>query len=283
MTVAGHIAVLVADTPIAGVAERHGDFGDNCRALLAQGGCRTPVRCYQVCGDNVEEAYCQLEASWDAGEVHGVLVTGLRADSFATDVAWITRLAAFLRRVLGSRVPLVGVCFGHQLVARLLGCKVGRNAPEHGLECGTTTIELNRDIFEVADSPFATTLVAEGARVYDHLNVIESHQDVVYGMPPPASCDALGTSFVCLGLLPKCANQGIVTAEGRVKVLTFQGHPEFLAAEALDMLHDDLARGIIDRHQYEKSCYATKLLNNQGPVIARAIAEFFRIHAPCNQ
>lgn len=44
------------------------------------------------------------------------------------DEEWILRLVAFVREVLGQgRVKVVGVCYGHQIVGRALGAKVGRS------------------------------------------------------------------------------------------------------------------------------------------------------------
>lgn len=42
------------------------------------------------------------------------------------DVPWINRLVEFTRKVIeDGRVRLVGICFGHQIVGRALGAKVG--------------------------------------------------------------------------------------------------------------------------------------------------------------
>ena len=71
MTVtADHIAILVCDTPIPGVASKIGDFGDNCRDLLEAGGlCPYPGICYQICNDNdddLEVIYSQIKAGLEA-------------------------------------------------------------------------------------------------------------------------------------------------------------------------------------------------------------------------
>lgn len=42
---------------------------------------------------------------------------------------WIVRLVDYVRRVYDTtKLPIVGICFGHQIVARALGGKVERNA-----------------------------------------------------------------------------------------------------------------------------------------------------------
>ena len=46
--------------------------------------------------------------------------------SFADD-AWIVRLVDYVRDVYqNSQVPIVGICFGHQILARALGGQVSR-------------------------------------------------------------------------------------------------------------------------------------------------------------
>lgn len=44
------------------------------------------------------------------------------------DVPWINTLVDFTAKILSQdRIRLVGVCFGHQIIGRAMGVKVGRN------------------------------------------------------------------------------------------------------------------------------------------------------------
>lgn len=62
-------------------------------------------------------------------------------DSFAS-TPWITALVSFVQTVLAHhRVKLVGVCFGHQIIARAMGAKVGRNVSK-GWEVSVTDVGL---------------------------------------------------------------------------------------------------------------------------------------------
>jgi GMP synthase-like glutamine amidotransferase len=69
-------------------------------------------------------------------------------DAFGA-AAWIERLVAFAQAVLAQRrVRLVGVCFGHQIVARALGARIGRS--ERGWEtsaCAVQLTEAGRELF----------------------------------------------------------------------------------------------------------------------------------------
>lgn len=64
------------------------------------------------------------------------------------DVPWITRLVEFTQQVLAQdRVRIVGVCFGHQIVGRALGVKVGRS--DQGWEVAVWDIDLTEEGKEV--------------------------------------------------------------------------------------------------------------------------------------
>lgn len=57
------------------------------------------------------------------------------------DAPWITRLVEFTQKVLAQdRVRVLGICFGHQIVGRALGAKVGRS--EDGWEIAVCDMDL---------------------------------------------------------------------------------------------------------------------------------------------
>lgn len=53
----------------------------------------------------------------------GWLITGSRHGAYE-DHPWIAPLEEFIRAVHAARVPMVGICFGHQIIAQALGGKV---------------------------------------------------------------------------------------------------------------------------------------------------------------
>lgn len=68
---------------------------------------------------------------------------------------WIIKLVEFTRKVLEeqTRVRAIGVCFGHQIIGRALGAKVGRN--KRGWEASVTSVPLSsrgRELFDGKDA-----------------------------------------------------------------------------------------------------------------------------------
>lgn len=77
----------------------------------------------------------------------GIVIAGSHA-MVTDDLSWIRRLAAWVPGVIKGSVPLLGICFGHQLVAQAMGGEVGYNPA--GKEIGTVEVTL---LPECADDP----------------------------------------------------------------------------------------------------------------------------------
>lgn len=60
------------------------------------------------------------------------------------DIPWINRLVEFTQQVLAqNRVRILGICFGHQIVGRALGAKVGRS--DQGWEVAVCDMDLTEE------------------------------------------------------------------------------------------------------------------------------------------
>jgi GMP synthase (glutamine-hydrolysing) len=259
MTVTDHIAILVCDVPIEPHNKTFGDFGDQCKELLVRGESSYPAVKYQIC--YIDEQRQQLQAVLDllttainAKIVKGVVVTGSRSDSFDT-LWWIQMLDDFIVKTLfPAKIPTVGFCFGHQILAKNLNVKVNRGTT---WELGLQKISLKDDIaqkfpFDIVNS--------------DSINLIEFHQDIVYNVPENVSL--IGSSQVC-------SIQGLLSMSD-LKLLTFQGHPEFSSPFSLELLLGMLEDGKITEAEYEKATSSIKSNQNNGNEIAKVVCNFIR-------
>jgi GMP synthase (glutamine-hydrolysing) len=73
-------------------------------------------------------------------ESAGVVISGAHA-MITDDQPWMLRLAEWTRRMVTAQVPYLGICFGHQLLAKAMGGTVDFHP--QGREIGTVPIELS--------------------------------------------------------------------------------------------------------------------------------------------
>ena len=106
----------------------------------------------------------------------GFIITGSSSSVAArAETPWILRAEEYVRRIVDAEVPLLGICFGHQLVGQALGGEVAKNP--RGREIGTVRLEVLRDDPMLAGQP----------RAFD---VQVTHSDSVVRLPPGATLHA---------------------------------------------------------------------------------------------
>lgn len=120
----------------------------------------------------------------------GWLITGSRHAVYE-DHAWIAPLEELIRKIAASGKPLIGICFGHQIIAQAMGGKVEKF--RGGWAAG-------RQVYDFGDEKLA-------------LNAW--HQDQVVELPEGAQVIAENAT---------CKYAGLVIGDN---ILTVQPHPEF--------------------------------------------------------
>jgi len=78
----------------------------------------------------------------DPAELELLFVLGSAEAAYDDSLPWIAAEMAWLRQVLARGVPVLGICFGSQILARVLGGSVSRNAQA---EIGWTPMQLHND------------------------------------------------------------------------------------------------------------------------------------------
>lgn len=186
------LGILETGAPPEAVREQFGDYPAMFRRLLGEDA--HAWRTYDVAGG-------ELPATADAEQ--GYIVTGSSAGVY-DPLPWIAPLQGFLRAARGQ-VPLVGVCFGHQVMAEAFGGRVIKSPKGWG-------VGLQR--YDLADR--RAWMDEAGAIV-----VPGSHQDQVVE-PPPGAMVLGGSDFCPFGLLDY----------GKDRAISLQLHPEFEPAYA---------------------------------------------------
>ncbi|GEJ59368.1 glutamine amidotransferase [Anaeromyxobacter diazotrophicus] len=154
------VLLLQAGSAPAALRARFGDFPDWFARHLAPRVELEVVRPYE-------------RALPSPSRFHGVLVTGSLAS--VTDPApWMDEAGAWLVDAARA-IPVLGVCFGHQLLARALGGRVELNP--RGREAGTVEVQLTA---AGARDPLFAGLPAR-------LLAQETHEDHVAELPPGAT------------------------------------------------------------------------------------------------
>ena len=193
------LLIVKAGDTLPDVAARRGDFDRWIGEALALSS--LPVETVNVHRD---------EALPPPESVAGVVVTGSPA-MVSHREPWSERTAAWLAEAFAAQTWILGICYGHQLLAHGLGGRVGPNP--RGRQIGTVDVELD----------------AQGDRLLGDLprnvRVQASHSEVVLEFPDGA---------IPLGRCPMDPHHACRLGD---RVWGVQFHPEFDA---------DIMRGYIE-------------------------------------
>jgi GMP synthase-like glutamine amidotransferase len=185
------IAILKTDSVRSEWVERFGEYPDMFQTVLKRANPDLQFAVYDV----------QVGEYPNSKDQHGAyLVTGSKAGVYE-DHDWLPPLENFVRDLVEAEIPLIGICFGHQLVAQALGGRVGKSDNGWGVGVHRHEWRFKPDWLTMPDPDF---------------KVLVSHQDQV--QQAPAGLEVLASSNFC----------PVAALYKRGSVLTFQGHPEFV-------------------------------------------------------
>jgi GMP synthase-like glutamine amidotransferase len=207
------IGILAADPALESLRDEFGNYIVMFKNLLQEGaeGRKLDFRAYDV---------IDFQYPVDIDECDGYIITGSRASVY-DDESWIRELERFVLQLHAARKKLVGICFGHQLVAQALGGKT--EAAEVGWGVGVHT----HRVHEVADFMLPSK---------QEISLLVSHKDQVTELPEGARLLA-GSDF-CTHAMFQVDNH----------ILTFQGHPEFVKGYSRGLM--ELRKEIVGIDKY---------------------------------
>ena len=170
-----------------------------------------------------------------ATDANGWLITGSRHGAYESH-PWIPPLEQLLRDAYAQSIPIIGVCFGHQIFAQALGGRVEKFSG--GWSAGPVAYNM-----EGEDEPTIVNAM---------------HQDQV--VEAPADATTIGSTDFCRHAVLSYGN----------KALTIQPHPEFNNSYTRDLVES--RRELIANPELIE--YA--LSNSQQPLSQQRWAEQFR-------
>lgn len=231
-----HLGILQCDRVREVFAEEHGQYPEMFASLLLPA---DPTLKFTIFDAEQGELPNNIDV------VDAYLITGSRYgvnDGFA----WIAQLEEFVRRLYDANKKVIGICFGHQLIAKALGGKVIKWPNGWG-------VGMSQNRMLVQD-PWMTPY-------QEHINLLVSHQDQVVEIPPHA--EILSASDFCPNYMMQIGKQ----------FFTVQGHPEFSKAYSRDLIGS--REDILSKELYSQSLKSLELLEDSA-LLARWITRFLQ-------
>ncbi|MEY8246821.1 MAG: glutamine amidotransferase [Bermanella sp.] len=193
------LGILAAGTSPPELIDKHGSYAQMMMQLLDKTASGYSFEVFEV-HEGVFPA--------DISVCDGWLISGSKFNAYDRE-PWMLRLRELIKAIYRARQPLLGICFGHQIIAATFGAKLNKFAGGWGVGLHQYTIKAGFDFI-----PAGTQSV--------RLNAI--HQDQV--LSKPANAEVFASS-------PFCPFAGLVYGE---TILSMQAHPEFSGQFEADLL-----------------------------------------------
>jgi len=188
------IGILEAGDILKEASDPHADYGPMFHDFLTA-----------VDPNITTQAYAIYEGKFPKApsDADGWLISGSKFGVYE-DHDWIPVAETFIRDCVAKSIPVVGICFGHQLIAQALGGVVEKS--HKGWGTGVNSYDVSEKPSWMSDAPDVT-------------NVRALHQDQVIAQPPNSTIFAR-SEF--------CEIAGLYYGDSeRPDAISLQPHPEF--------------------------------------------------------
>lgn len=197
------IGILQCDDVAADLQPAFGNYPAMFEAMLGEIAADLQFTTYRVVGGEFPDSVHDCDGYITTGSRYGV----------NDDFPWIDTLEEFVAAVDREKIKFVGICFGHQMLAKALGGAVSESDRGWAVGVSINRIDVQKDWM----SPAQKTL-----------NLIVSHHDQVSRLP--AGIEVLASSDFCPHYMFQHEDH----------MMSVQGHPEFSKAYS-DALMDKRA------------------------------------------
>lgn len=212
-------------------------FAEMMQTMLNKAGGNFDYQVISIVDDDPLPPINSVEALLITGSAHGIY----------DPLPWIKPLKAFIRDGYARHTPMVGICFGHQIMAEALGGRVAKSDKGWGIGRQHYCIE---------------NLPAELSVLDDDIYVTASHQDQVLAPPQDAII------FARSGFTP---NAGLYYPKG--PAISVQPHPEFEDDFAMTLFES--RKGTVFSPDAVNAAIASMERPSSSASLARFIVKFF--------
>lgn len=205
------LGVLVCDHVQPHLQADFGDYAAMFAAIISTSAIKVELQFFDVVNGEFPAHIDVCDCYITTGSKYGV----------NDDLPWLAQLTEFVVCLHRAKKGFVGICFGHQLIARALGGRVEKSAKGWGIGIAKANVVKN-----------SQWMVPKS----ETINLVVSHQDQISTLP--ANAEVLLTSDFCPFSMFKVDEH----------FLGIQGHPEFTRIYSyalMDSRRDRIPAGII--------------------------------------
>ncbi|GAB7363058.1 hypothetical protein MBLNU230_g3351t1 [Neophaeotheca triangularis] len=256
--------VCETDEPEPATQKRRGTFGDVFDDLFKKAGDNhdPPLGVETLMRHVVEPDGGRIPEYHEFDGIDAILITGSMYDAHGDD-EWIEKLLKLLRELWTKRPDMrfSGVCFGHQILCRLLGSQVSPH-PSGKWEIAHTKMwltPLGKQLFNTQNN-----------NIYLH----QMHQDYVVHAPTSGTSDLINEDqeVHIWGSSEHTEVQGIYIPK---RLFTSQGHLGFDEGMVKTQIQARVDSGGVKDLDHAEKAKETADMEHDGQLVAEAILRFF--------